>query len=131
MLKDDIFQSNFSYFIAIFSSLNELNLKLQGRNGTIINSYDYIQGFIAKLQLWNQKLSSKDVICFYRLFEAIKNNPLDANLKAHIKAHWKSLDHEFRRYYRDIDSQSPMWHMKRNHLSSMSYRYQKKFRKNF
>nr|CAI5822204.1 unnamed protein product [Callosobruchus analis] len=44
MLKDDIFQSNFSYFIAIFSSLNELNLKLQGRNGTIINSYDYIQG---------------------------------------------------------------------------------------
>nr|CAI5860349.1 unnamed protein product [Callosobruchus analis] len=39
MFKYDIFQWNFAYLTDIFGALNELNLKLQGRNGTIINSY--------------------------------------------------------------------------------------------
>ncbi|CAG5037744.1 unnamed protein product [Parnassius apollo] len=71
-------------------------------------------GFIAKLQLWNKKLSSENVISFSRLFEAIKNNKLDANLEADIKTHLQALEDEFRRYYRDIDSESPIWHMTRN-----------------
>nr|CAI5867941.1 unnamed protein product [Callosobruchus analis] len=42
MFKDDILQWNLAYLIDIFSGLNELNLKLQDRNGTIIDNYDYI-----------------------------------------------------------------------------------------
>ncbi|CAG4936404.1 unnamed protein product [Parnassius apollo] len=114
MFKDDTFQCMLAYLTDIFGALNELNLKLQGRNGTIISNYDYIQGFIAKLQLWNKKLSSENVISFSRLFEAIKNNKLDANLEADIKTHLQALEDEFRRYYRDIDSESPIWHMTRN-----------------
>ncbi|CAH1971093.1 unnamed protein product [Acanthoscelides obtectus] len=79
-----------------------------------ISSYDYIQGFISKLQLWNQKVSSENVISFSRLFEAIKNNILDANLKSDLKTHMQALEDEFRRYYRDINSESPIWHMTRN-----------------
>lgn len=114
MFKDDTFQYTLAYLTDIFGALNELNLKLQGRNGTIISNYDYIQGFIAKLQLWNKKLSSENVISFSRLFEAIKNKKLDANLKADIKTHLQALEDEFHRYYRDIDSESPIWHMTRN-----------------
>ncbi|CAH1958330.1 unnamed protein product [Acanthoscelides obtectus] len=51
MYKDDIFQWRLGYLTDIFDSLNELNLKLQGRNNTIISNYDYIQAFISKLQL--------------------------------------------------------------------------------
>ncbi|CAH2007436.1 unnamed protein product [Acanthoscelides obtectus] len=36
MFKDDIFQWKFAYLTDTFDSLNELNLKLQGRN-TIIS----------------------------------------------------------------------------------------------
>ncbi|CAH1988365.1 unnamed protein product [Acanthoscelides obtectus] len=113
MVKDDTFQWRLAYLTDIFDSLNELNLKLPGRNNTIISNYDYIQGFISKLQLWNQKVSSENVISFSRLFEVIKNNILDANLKADIKTHLQALQDEFRRYYRDINSESPIWYMTR------------------
>nr|CAI5845605.1 unnamed protein product [Callosobruchus analis] len=72
MFKDGIFQWDLAYSTDILSTLNELNLKLQSQNCTIINKYDYMQGFIAKLQLWNQKLSSEDVVSFSWLFEAIQ-----------------------------------------------------------
>ncbi|CAG9837657.1 unnamed protein product [Diabrotica balteata] len=114
MFKDDTFQWRLAYLADIFDALNELNLKLQGSNGTIISNYDYIQGFISKLQLWNQKISSENVMSFSRLFEAIKNNILDANLKADIKTHLQALKDEFRRYYGDINSESPIWRRTRN-----------------
>ncbi|CAH2001829.1 unnamed protein product [Acanthoscelides obtectus] len=114
MFKDDTFQWRLAYLTDIFDSLDELNLKLQGRNNTIISNYDYIQGFISKLQLWNQKVSSENVISFSHLFEAIKNNILDANLKADIKTHLQALEDEYRRYYRDINSESPICYMTRN-----------------
>nr|CAI5839089.1 unnamed protein product [Callosobruchus analis] len=37
MFKEYIFQWNLAYLTDIFSALNELNLKLQGRSGTIYN----------------------------------------------------------------------------------------------
>ncbi|CAH1977103.1 unnamed protein product [Acanthoscelides obtectus] len=48
MFKDDTFQWKLAYLTDIFDYLNEINLKLQGRNNTIISNYDYI---ISKLQL--------------------------------------------------------------------------------
>lgn len=50
------------------NNLNQLNMKLQGKNGTLISDYDYIQGFTSKLQLWDQKVSAENVISFSRLF---------------------------------------------------------------
>ncbi|CAH1968072.1 unnamed protein product [Acanthoscelides obtectus] len=38
MFKDDTLQWRLAYLTAIFDSLNELNLKLQGRNNTIISN---------------------------------------------------------------------------------------------
>nr|CAI5820487.1 unnamed protein product [Callosobruchus analis] len=114
MFNNNIFEWNLAYLTDIFSALNGLNLKLQGRNGNIINNYYFIQGFIAKLQLWSQRLSSETAISFSRLFEAIKSSTLDAKLKADAKAHLQALGDEFRRYYRDTDSEPPIWHLTRN-----------------
>nr|XP_046478643.1 SCAN domain-containing protein 3-like [Neodiprion pinetum] len=80
MFKNEQFQCKLAYLADIFDTLNQLNLKLQGQNGTSISNYDHIQGFISKLQLWDQK----------------------------------TLVSEFQHYYRDINSESPIWHMTRN-----------------
>lgn len=87
MFNDEKFQRRLAYLIDIFDVLNQLNLKLQGRNSTLISNYDHIQTFISKLQLWIHKTSSENVTSFSPLFEAIKNNKLDKDLKADIKTH--------------------------------------------
>lgn len=73
MFNNEEFQCRLAYLTDMFEALNQLNLKLQGKNGTIISNYDHIQGYISKLQLWKQKVSAENFICFSRLFETIKN----------------------------------------------------------
>ncbi|CAH1980160.1 unnamed protein product, partial [Acanthoscelides obtectus] len=72
MFKYDTFQWSLAYLTYIFVSLNELNFKLQCRNNTIKNNYDYIQGFILEFQLWNQKVSSENVISFFGCSKQLK-----------------------------------------------------------
>nr|CAI5859163.1 unnamed protein product [Callosobruchus analis] len=61
MLKDHIFQWNLTYLTDLFSALNELNLNLHGRNGTIINNYDYIH---SKASTGIKNYLLKTVYCF-------------------------------------------------------------------
>ena len=103
-----------AYLADIFEALNQLNLNLQGKNGTLTSNYNHIEGFISKLQLWNHKVSGENIISFSRLYEAIKNQKLDEDLKAEIETHLQTLENEFHRYYQDINSESPIWHMTRN-----------------
>nr|CAI5821899.1 unnamed protein product [Callosobruchus analis] len=49
MFEGEKFQLSLAYLADIFEFLNNLNLKLQGKNTTILASYDNIQGFLAKL----------------------------------------------------------------------------------
>ena len=39
---------------------------------------------------------------------------MDEDLKADIETHLQTLEIEFHRYYQDINSESPIWHMTRN-----------------
>lgn len=59
-------------------------------------------------------MSSENLICFSRLFEAIKNKRLAEDLRPEIETHLQILEDEFHRYYRDINSESPIWQMTRN-----------------
>ncbi|CAG9790709.1 unnamed protein product [Diatraea saccharalis] len=88
LFKDEQFQWKLAYLADIFGALNQLNLKLQGRNGSLISNYDHIQ--------------------------EINNQNLSKNLKSEIETHLEALENEFNRYYRDINSESPIWHMTRN-----------------
>ena len=92
--------------------MNQLNLKLQGKNGTLLSNFDHIEGFISKLQLWNHKVSAEK-ISFSLLYEAIKNQKLDEDLKAEIETHLQALENEFHDH-QDINSELPIWHMTRN-----------------
>ncbi|CAH1999737.1 unnamed protein product [Acanthoscelides obtectus] len=46
MFKDDTFQWRLDCLTDIFDSLNELNMKLQGRNNTIIRNYKVQEEFL-------------------------------------------------------------------------------------
>lgn len=114
LFKDEKFQWKLAYLADIFEALNQLNLKLQGRNGNLISNYDHIQGFILKLQLWKNKVSAENIFPFSRLSEAINDQKLDNDLKFGIETHLQTLENEFHRYYRDVNSESPIWRMTRN-----------------
>nr|CAI5853586.1 unnamed protein product [Callosobruchus analis] len=51
MFQDEKFQLSLAYLAGIFKFLNNLNLKLQGRNTTVLANFNHIQGLLAKLQL--------------------------------------------------------------------------------
>ena len=87
MFNNEKFHWRLAYLVEIFEALNQLNLMLQGKNGTLISNYDHLDGFISKLQLWNHKVSAGNIIFFSRLYEAIKNQKLDEDLKAEIETH--------------------------------------------
>ncbi|CAG9563538.1 unnamed protein product [Danaus chrysippus] len=39
---------------------------------------------------------------------------MDNDLKFEIETHLQALENEFHRYYRDVNSESPIWRMTRN-----------------
>lgn len=82
-LFNEQFYWKLAYLSDIFEALNQLNLKLQGKNGTLISNYDHIQGFISKLQLWSQRVIAGNVLSFSRLQEIIKNQEPNEDMKTY------------------------------------------------
>lgn len=111
--NEEQFQLSLAYLADIFEFLNNLNIKLQGRNTTILANYDHIQGFIAKLQLWTSRVSSGNMASFTRLDEGLKNTR-NNTLKDDNLQHLRSLEEEFSRYYADVDPESPSWKLTQN-----------------
>jgi hypothetical protein len=56
----------------LFEAPNTLNLKLQGRNFTIINNYDSFNDFMAKLQLWSERVRVRYFTSFPHLGSTVK-----------------------------------------------------------
>jgi hypothetical protein len=63
-LSDPIFVLNLAFLVDITSYLNELNLKLQGKDQLVTEVYSHILAFQAKLQLWENQISSKNFLHF-------------------------------------------------------------------
>ncbi|XP_076038062.1 protein FAM200C-like [Oratosquilla oratoria] len=57
-LEDEFFRVRLSYLSDIFSALNELNRKLQGKGTNILFQSDKIRSFVAKLELWKKRAGS-------------------------------------------------------------------------
>jgi hypothetical protein len=51
-LSDESWVAKLAYLSDIFSHLNELNRKMQGKGETIFSTTDNIEGFKGKLKLW-------------------------------------------------------------------------------
>jgi hypothetical protein len=62
--SDESWVANLDYLSDIFSHLNELNRKMQGKNETVFSTTDKIEGFKGKLKMWLvylEKVSTENV----------------------------------------------------------------------
>nr|CAI5824793.1 unnamed protein product [Callosobruchus analis] len=111
MSEDEKLQLSLAYLADIFEILNNLNLKLQGKNTTIVA--DYIQGFLAKLHLWSSRVSSPNIASLTRLNEYLTGTT-NIVLKECMHQHIRCLADEFSRHYADLDPEAPSWKLTRN-----------------
>lgn len=89
-LMDEEFILKLTYLADIFSKLNELNLYLQGSNGSdIFAVHDKIRAFMKKLLLWKSCIENGKYDCFETLETFIVENQVQPkmNVVFAISAH--------------------------------------------
>ncbi|XP_077573515.1 general transcription factor II-I repeat domain-containing protein 2-like [Stigmatopora nigra] len=98
-LRDVNWLCDFAFSVDIFSHMNELNVKLQGKDQFVHNMYTNVQAFKSKLILFSRQMSNKSFSHFPTLAtlkEATRN----------IKKYCKTLDdlhREFCRRFSDFE----------------------------
>ncbi|KAL4090802.1 hypothetical protein QTP88_025575 [Uroleucon formosanum] len=108
---DENFTFYFAYLVDIFETINNLNLKLQGRNTNIITAKDSINSFLEKIQLWKHRVNKEtpNFSSFRRLNELISDEEKSiclAGLKSIVIEHLDCLTDEFMRYFPDFSNES-------------------------
>ncbi|KAI8124810.1 Zinc finger BED domain-containing protein 5 [Lucilia cuprina] len=99
----------FAYICDFFEALNNLNLKLQGRQVTILTAYDAINAFMCKILLWKDRLETP--IPKYSSFPLL-NDIIDSsdnqmfNLKSIIIKHLDTLHKQFSKYFPEFSTAS-------------------------
>ncbi|XP_063872067.1 LOW QUALITY PROTEIN: protein FAM200C-like [Scylla paramamosain] len=67
--REEDFQLSLAYLVDFFEAINNLNLKLQGRNTNIIAHSDVIRAFTKKIHLWKRKVQVGNFSSFSHLNE--------------------------------------------------------------
>lgn len=105
---DDSFLFSLAYLADFFETLNNLNLKLQGKNSTIMDATDAIRAFLEKTQLWKRRLDAPitNFSSFPRFNELLDRQQYDVNeWRVIISAHLGLLQDEFKLYFPDLSSE--------------------------
>jgi len=69
--EGEFFRVRLSYLSDIFSALNELNRKLQGKGSNILLQSDKIRAFVGKLELWKNRAERRSFPSFCALSECM------------------------------------------------------------
>ncbi len=108
--KETIFFSNplweprLAYLADIFDQLNKLNLKLQGKDTTVIHLVDTLRAFVAKIKNWISKVSSGKFALFEKFSEVTDGKEeTDSCLQNEVISHLQNLYQEFSRYFPDFE----------------------------
>jgi hypothetical protein len=101
----------FAYLVDIFETINNLNLKLQGKNTNIITTKNSINSFLEKIQLWKRRVNKEtpNFSCFHRLNELISDEEeyiCLVGLKSIVIEHLDCLTDEFMRYFPNFSNES-------------------------
>ncbi|XP_025424681.1 zinc finger BED domain-containing protein 5-like [Sipha flava] len=101
----------FAYLVDIFETINNLNLKLQGKNTNIITTKNSINSFLEKIQLWKRRVNKEtpNFSCFHRLNELISDEEeyiCLVGLKSIVIEHLDCLTDEFMRYFPNFFNES-------------------------
>ena len=59
-MEEETFEETVAYFADIYDKLNIVNLKLQGKEGNILDLRSTITGLGNKLKLWGNEISNGD-----------------------------------------------------------------------
>lgn len=103
IFEDDIWVTKLAYLSDIFGILNELNLKLQGKNYDIFQYLEHILGFQKTLLLWQARLKTNRYYMFPTLLQHIEENIINEDclkeIKLEILFHLTSLSQTFSHYF--------------------------------
>ena len=99
-MKDESWLQDLAFAVDITAQLNDLNLKLQGRNKLITLLYDDVKCYIAKLSIWESQVSSENLVHFPTCKE-LKNstNTTSALSFAKYDSHLKLLSKELKKRF--------------------------------
>lgn len=95
-----------AYLADVFSTLNALNLALQGKAVTVFNVQDKIKAARFKIEIWCAHLDRKEFDCFPTLAEFLltAEEELDGDTVAAFKEHLQGLHSELGRYFPERDA---------------------------
>ena len=102
-LTDPIWLQDFAFLVDITAMLNELNIKLQGKDKDLSASISEVSAFGQKLQFWKGNLAAHDTTHFPCLQEHLHKQDLSQayNSEDHIQILVK-LEEEFQTRFADF-----------------------------
>lgn len=99
-LNDDKWLSTLAYLADIFGFLNEMNLKLQGRNMNCFIFWNKIDAFQKQLLMWEQQIAQSDFTTFSLANELLSEDPTLAEyIQPIILNHLMQLISKFKAYF--------------------------------
>ncbi|QQP54558.1 Protein ZBED8-like [Caligus rogercresseyi] len=103
--KNPEFLMKLAYLADIFSTLNEVNVTLQGGEASVSDVKDKLAGLGARIALWIRRLHRGNVAAFPLLdaFLLDKQLELPDDLKESIAVHLERLTSEFKAYFDGVE----------------------------
>ncbi|XP_054992094.1 protein FAM200A [Sorex araneus] len=105
VFEDDIWITKLAYLCDVFGILEELSLKLQGRNSNIFQYLEHILGFQKTLLLWQARLQGPhpSYYMFPTLLQHVEENVIHEaclqEIKSEVLRHLASLSQTFGHYF--------------------------------
>ncbi|KAF2346529.1 protein of unknown function DUF4371 [Trinorchestia longiramus] len=114
--REEDFQLSLTYLAEFFVAINNLSLKLQGRNTNIIAHFDVIRASTEKIHLWKQKIQVGNFSSFSHLNELLseKRNIEQYDVTKEVLSHLHSLAEEFMHYFPDVSMENSLWTLVQN-----------------
>ncbi|XP_023210685.1 zinc finger BED domain-containing protein 5-like [Centruroides sculpturatus] len=114
-LCDPVWLLKLAFLADLFSHLNILNKKLQGREENILTAKDKIKGFFAKLRLWSTSLQKNIYESFPCVQKIVEETAMDQLLvvSSHIPCMIQSLhnlEEKLLTYFPKLDSEADYGH---------------------
>ncbi|XP_068247880.1 zinc finger BED domain-containing protein 5-like [Palaemon carinicauda] len=105
-----------AYLVDFFETINNLNLKLQGRNTNIIAHSDVIRTFTEKIYLWKRKIKVGNFSSFSHLNELLSEmrKIYQYYVTKEVLSHLDSLAEEFIHYFPDVSMETSLWTLVHN-----------------
>ena len=109
LLASDEWCARLAYMADTFAYLNELNVRMQGRDENFLSSTDKINGFCSRISLCRQHLERGDTLEMFPLAQKWQEQVNTSALCKLIKKHLKTLEEKISFYFPSANTNSFDW----------------------